>query len=116
MSIGQTYNPDDLMKKVPKDADLFVVFKDYEHNFKLIGSGLEVKVAGIKYDPEDPTECLRLVFANWREKNEDVTWKKISEVCDDFPDKFGKAQSNLREHLSTKRVYEKYIDKPDFKP
>ena len=104
------------MKKVPKDVDLFVVFTNYENQYTLIGSGLDVNVNGIKYDPGNPTECLSLVFGRWRKKNIDVTWGKISQVCDYFPDTFGKAQSNLRKHLSTKRVYEKYIDEPDFKP
>ena len=102
------------MKKKPKDADLFMVFKDYENEYTLIGSGLDVNVADMNYDAANSKKCLSLVFDRWGKKNIDVTWGKISEVCDYFPDIFGKAQSNLRKHLSTKRVYEKYIEEPDF--
>ena len=89
------------MKKEPKDADLFVVFKDYENQYTLIGSGLDVNVAGIRYDPEDPTECLRLVFWRWKQKNRNVTWEKIEQICKKFPDRLGKVHSNLQKYLSS---------------
>ena len=102
------------MKKRPEDADLFRVFKDYEHKFGLIGSGLGVNVAGITYDPDSPTTCLRQVFAKWRGRDKNVTWEKISKVCEDFSSELGRVQANIRTYLSSKEARDEYIDEPDF--
>ena len=74
---------------------------------------MEVALAGIKYDPEDPGCCLLLVFQRWRSKDEDVTWKRIKQVCRDFPDDFSKVKSKLEEYLSSEEAYKKYLDLPD---
>ena len=99
------------MKKEPKNVDLLKIFDGCEHQYRMIGDSLEVKVTGIKYDAEAPKDSLRLVFERWREKAKDVTWKRIMQVCEDFSDEFGRVQSDLEEYLSSEKAREKYLGK-----
>ena len=100
----------DILKKEPKDVDLLKLFDGCEHQYGLIGAGLEVKVAGIIYDAVAPKNSLKLVFDRWRNKNKDVTWKRIMQVCEDFPDDFGRVKSKLEEYLSSEEARKKYLD------
>ena len=101
----------EILNKEPKIVDLLKIFDGSEHHYKIIGDSLEVKVTDISYDAKAPEDSLRLVFDRWREKNKDVTWKRIKQVCEDFPDKFGRVKSDLEEYLSSKKACERYFDK-----
>ena len=101
----------DILKEEPKDDDLLKIFEGCEHKYELIGVSLEVTVAGIKYDSEASKNSLLFVFKRWREKDEDVTWKRIMQVCEKFPNEFGRVKSNLEKYLSSEKAREKYLDK-----
>ena len=99
-----------------KEADLFhlyKVFEGFELQFDLLGAGLNVDVDGIKYDPADPRECLKLVFQKCKRKNVVVTWEKIVRICEHLPNDFGKVQSNIQNYLSSEEAHEHYSKKPD---
>ena len=98
------------MEKEPKDVDLLKIFDGYEYQYKLIECSLEVIVTGISYDPVAPKDSLLLVFQKWRAKNTDVTWKRIKQVCDNFPDELGKVKSKLEECLSSEKARKEYLD------
>ena len=97
--------------KEPKNVDLLKLFNDNEHHYQIIGDSLDINVTGIKYDPEAPKNCLRLVFQKWRDKSKDVTWEMIKQVCEDFPNEFGQVKSNLQQYLSSEKACEKYLCK-----
>ena len=99
------------MKKEPKNVDLLKIFDGCERQYKTIGDSLEVKVTDIRYDAAAPKDSLRLVFERWRNKNEDVNWERIMQVCEDFPDNFGRVKSNLEDYLSSEKARKKYLEK-----
>lgn len=109
LSIGQSYNPELLMKKEPHDFDILRIFKNYENSYDILGKGLHVNVDDLTYNPKDPTEALLLVLSRWRAANIDVTWEKIEKVCLAANERLGKVLSNLREYLSTKEAHDKYL-------
>ena len=90
--------------KEPDNYNLLIIFKDYEHQYKLVGTGLGVNVADLKDDPERPTNPLITVFERWKAANNEVTWGKIVEVCNNFSQKLGKVHSNLLEYLSSQKA------------
>ena len=98
------------MKKEPKNVDLLKIFNGCEHHYELIGHSLEVTVTGISYDPVAPKDSLRLVFDRWRNKNKDVNWEKIMQVCEDFPHEFERVKFKLEEYLSSEKARRKYLD------
>lgn len=102
----------EILNKEPKTVDLLKIFDGFERQYRLIGVSLEVfPVDDIKYDNVAPKESLISVFDRWRAKNKDVTWKMIKQVCDDFPDKFGKVKSSLDKYLSSEEGRKKYLGK-----
>ena len=115
--VSYYYNPKycicctDILKKEPKNVDLLKIFDGCECQYKTIGDSLEVKVTDIKYDAEASKDSLRLVFERWRNKNEDVNWGRIMQVCEDFPDDFGRVKFKLEEYLSSEKAREKYLEK-----
>ena len=113
LSIGNVFKPEDLMKKEAELVHLYKVFGGFELQFDLLGAGLNVDVDGIKYDPANPRECLKLVFQKCKGKNVVVTWEKIVGICEDFPNDFGKVQSNIQNCLSSEKAHTHYSKKPD---
>ena len=102
------------MKKKAELVHLYKVFEGFEQKFDLLGASLEVDVGGIKYDPANPRECLKILFdIRCKEKNVVVTWEKIVGICEDFPNDFGKVRSNIQNYLSSERAHEHYSKKPD---
>ena len=94
----------DILKEEPKIIDLLKIFDGCEHDYKLIGDSLEVTVNDIKYDPTAPKDSLRLVFQRWRKNNNDVTWRRIKQVCEDFPKEFGKVKPCFEEYFHQRRL------------
>ena len=66
--------------------------------------GLEVTVSDMQPLPDMTNRNLRLVFQRWIESKKDVTWKKITEVCEDFPDQLGSAKKKLQKFLSSRCI------------
>ena len=90
--------------KEPDNYNLLIIFKDYEHQYKLVGTGLGVNVADLKDDPERPTNPLITVFDRWKAANNEVTWGKIVEVCKNFSQELGRVHSNLLKYLSSQKA------------
>ena len=97
------------MKKEPHEHDLLIIFKDYEHEYDRVGTGLSVNVADLKND-QNP---ILTVFQRWKAANKEVTWEKIATVCDNYPDRLGKVKSNLLKCLSLQEAHDKYLDTQD---
>lgn len=72
---------------------------------------MEINVDGIEYNAEDPQKCLSIVFKNWRSRYVNVTWKRIEQVCEEFPDQLGQVKSRLRKYLSSEEAHKKYLSK-----
>ena len=101
------------MKKEPDCGDLLKIFSDYDHQYLLVGVGLAVNVADLQPLPQMTTNNLITVFQRWKAGNKDVTWGKIAKICEDYKEKLGKVQSDLRKYLSSEEAHDKYLEKPD---
>ena len=91
-------------------SDLIRIFKPYAHYYHIIGSALEVNVVNLMTSPIAADQKVMLVFQRWIASDNEVTWEKILEVCQDYPDKFGKAETELRKFLSTERARLTYLE------
>ena len=101
----------DILKKEPTLADFLKIFVGYEHQYVSIGASLDVNVADIVYNAATQKNSLSSVFERWIKKHKDVTWNRVMQVCEDFPDDFGKVKSSLEEYLSSEEARKKYLDK-----
>ena len=101
-----------LMKREPDTADLLKIFSGYEYQYSVVGIVLSVNVADLLPLPQMTTNNLITVFQRWKDRNEDVTWGKISKVCEDHKAKLGRVLSNLLEYLSSQEAHEKYLEEP----
>ena len=50
-----------------------------------------------------------LTFHRWIASNKEVTWKKMIQVCRDYPNELGKAGAELKSFLSSERARESYL-------
>ena len=75
----------------------------------IIGTALEVEVDDLSPNPQSTTSNLISVFKRWIHSNNDVTWRNILQVCEDFPDKLGKAKSDVERFLLSERAHRKYL-------
>ena len=103
------------MKKEPDFIDFYKVFKGYEDRYLLVGEGLNVNTTDITYNPRKPEEALSIVFQRWKNKDKEVTWDKLIEVCETFSNELGKVLSNIRHFLASQKVHDRYFEKPDRK-
>ena len=103
-----------LMRKKPDNDDLLKIFEYFEDKYKVVGTGLGVKVTDLQYDPDNSETTLITVFNRWKTENNEVTWGKIAEVCDSFKVQLGGVKSNLLEYLSSRDAHDKYLDKKDW--
>ena len=70
--------------------------------YETIGIGLDVNVADLQPLPTMTNKNLRMVFQRWIASNKDVTWRKLLQVCDDFPDELGKTKAEIQKFLGQK--------------
>ena len=105
---------DALMKKEPELIDIYQMFEGYEAQYFLVGEGLNVTVRDIIYNPHMPREALSMVFQRWKDKNKEVTWDRVIEVCKTFSE-LGKVHSNIKHFLLSQKAYDRYFEKPDRK-
>ena len=54
-------------------------------------------------------EKVMLVFQRWIASNKEVIWKKMIQVCQDYPAELGKAKAELKSFLSSERACESYL-------
>lgn len=81
--------------------NLMKIFNSFANHYEVFGIGLEVEVSDMQPLPTMSFHNLRLVFKRWIDLGKDVTWEKIMQVCDDFPDQLGKAKNALLKFLSS---------------
>ena len=110
-----TFCLDALMKKEPDLLDIYKVFTGYEAQYFLVGEGLNVTTRDITYNPHKPREALSIVFQRWKDKDEEVTWDRLIEVCETFSNELGKVLSDIQRFLKTQKAYDRYFKKPDRK-
>lgn len=101
------------MKKEPNVYHLLKIFKNNEHQYSLVGIGLEVYTADLLPLPHMTMSNLSTVFDRWKTKNKDVTWGKIEEICKDFDKDLGRVHYNLQDYLSSQEAHDKYSKEPD---
>ena len=54
------------------------------------------------------SDKLILVFQRWIDSDNDVTWRKVLQVCEDFPEELGQAKAEVEGFLSSDRAHSKY--------
>ena len=90
-------------------SDLTRLFKPYAHQYHIIGSALNVGIEDLMTSPIAADQKVILIFRRWIASNEEVTWKKMIQVCQDYPNEFGKAKAELITFLSSERARESYL-------
>ena len=55
------------------------------------------------------TNNLIQVFKRWINSNKGVTWMKVLQVCEDFPEKLGRAKNDVEAFLSSDRAHRIYL-------
>ena len=90
-------------------SDLARIFKPYAHQYHIIGSALDVAIADLMTSPIAADQKVILLFHRWIDSNKEVTWKKMIQVCQDYPDELGKAEAELITFLSSERACENYL-------
>ena len=98
-----------ILKKPPGISDLTRIFKPYAHQYHIIGSALNVGIEDLMTTPIAADQKVILTFHRWIASNKEVTWKKMIQVCQDYPDELGKAEAELKSFLSSERARESYV-------
>ena len=96
------------MDKKPQKSDLLRLFKSSSVHYMIIGTALDVEVDDLSHNPEAATNNLIQVFKRWIHSNNDVTWRNILQVCEDYSDELGKAKAEVERFLSSDRAFNKY--------
>ena len=76
----------------------------------IIGSALNVQMDELLQNPVSAFDRLTLVFQRWMDSNIDVTWRKVLQVCEDYPEELGQANVNIESFLSFDRARNKYLN------
>ncbi|XP_019862392.1 PREDICTED: uncharacterized protein LOC109591015, partial [Amphimedon queenslandica] len=75
------------------------IFDSSAQHCMTIAAGLNVRTADLMSTPGAANTNLIIVFQRWFEANRDVNWDALIKLCDDYPDKLGKAKSNLLAYI-----------------
>ena len=97
------------MDKKPQMSDLLRLFQCSDTHYMIIGIALGVKVDDLLLNSQSTTNNLIQVFQRWIDSNNDMTWRKILQVCEDYPDKLGKANSDVERFLLSDRAHREYL-------
>uniref|UniRef100_A0A1X7SUU9 Death domain-containing protein n=2 Tax=Amphimedon queenslandica TaxID=400682 RepID=A0A1X7SUU9_AMPQE len=97
-----------LLDKKPLKSDLLRLFKSSAAHYMIIGTALDLEVDDLLPYPAATTSNLIQVFKRWIDSNKRVTWRKVLQVCDDFPEELGRAKADVEEFLSSDRARENY--------
>uniref|UniRef100_A0A1X7T9B2 Protein kinase domain-containing protein n=1 Tax=Amphimedon queenslandica TaxID=400682 RepID=A0A1X7T9B2_AMPQE len=99
-----------LLDKKPEKSDLLRLFKSSAAHYMIIGTAFDVEVDDLSpHNPEATTINLIKVFQKWLHSNNDVTWRNIVQVCEDYPDELGEAKANVQKFLLSDRALAKYL-------
>ena len=93
-----------LLDKKPQKNDLHRLFKGSCAHYSTIGTALDVQVDDLLHSPMSASDKLILVFQRWIDSDNDVTWRNILQVCEDYPEELGKAKSDVEGFLSSDRA------------
>ena len=91
-----------LLDEKPRISDLQLCFKSSAIHFSTIGTALDVDVRELLSNSMTASNNLIVMLNGWIDKNNDVTWRKILQVCDEYPDELGKAKAEVEKFLSKK--------------
>ncbi|XP_019860610.1 PREDICTED: uncharacterized protein LOC109588947 [Amphimedon queenslandica] len=95
----------DILNKEPKLKDLHRLFDSSAAHYSTIGTALDVDVTDLLHSPLSASDKLIIVFQRWMDSNRGVTWRKVLQVCDDYPEEFGKIKTNVEEFLSSDEAF-----------
>ncbi|XP_019856602.1 PREDICTED: uncharacterized protein LOC109585100 isoform X1 [Amphimedon queenslandica] len=90
-----------LLDKAPQKSHLLRLFNHSSSHYSTIGTALDVQVDDLLHSQQAASDKLILVFQRWIDSNNDVTWRRILQVCEDFPDQLGKAKAEVERFLSS---------------
>ena len=90
-----------MLDKKPQKSDLLRLFKSSSSHYMIIGTALNVKVDDLLPNPQSTTSNLILVFQRWMDSNKGLTWRKVLQVCEDFPEQLGQAKAEVERFLSS---------------
>ena len=93
---------DPLLNENPKSSDLLKLFKSSAAHYMIIGTALDVQVNDLLLTPGTATTNLILVFQRWINSNKDVTWRKVLQVCMEYPEEFGRVKAEVEKFLSSR--------------
>ena len=98
-----------ILKKPPKFSEITFLFIPFAHQYHNIGSALNVGIEDLMTSPLASEFKVILVFHRWIASNKEVTWKKMIQVCQDYPAELAKAKAELITFLSSERARESYL-------
>ncbi|XP_019858953.1 PREDICTED: uncharacterized protein LOC109587158 [Amphimedon queenslandica] len=85
----------------PQKSDLHRLFTSSAAHYSTIGTALDVDVTDLLHSPMAASDKLILVFQRWIDSNKGVTWRKVLQVCDDYPDQLGRVKADVEGFLSS---------------
>ena len=97
-----------MLDKKPQNNDLLRLFKSSSSHYMIIGTALNVKVDDLLPNPQYTTSNLILVFQRWMDSNKGLTWRKVLQACEDFPEELGQAKAEVEGFLSSDRARDNY--------
>ena len=83
-------------------AAVIKIFSSSAHHYMTIGAGLNVITADLMPIPGAADTNLIKVFQRWFDADKDINWDTLIKLCDDFPDKLGRAKSSLLTYIGKK--------------
>uniref|UniRef100_A0A1X7TXP9 Nucleoside phosphorylase domain-containing protein n=1 Tax=Amphimedon queenslandica TaxID=400682 RepID=A0A1X7TXP9_AMPQE len=104
-------NPGPTTDKKPDLAAVKQIFDSSDDHYLTIGAGLKVKTADLIEMQGTASTKLHLVFKRWFDADRDVNWDTLIKLCDDNPDKLGKAKSNLLAYIESSGVTHNTFDR-----
>uniref|UniRef100_A0A1X7U6H1 Death domain-containing protein n=2 Tax=Amphimedon queenslandica TaxID=400682 RepID=A0A1X7U6H1_AMPQE len=105
---GHPPSIEDIMNKKPQKSDLLRYFTSSAAHYSTIGIALDVDVTDLLHSPMAASDKLILVFQRWIDSNKGVTWRKVLQVCDDYPDQLGRVKAEVEKFLSSDRAHDNY--------
>ncbi|XP_019854021.1 PREDICTED: uncharacterized protein LOC100636288 isoform X1 [Amphimedon queenslandica] len=102
--VNNQSSDENIKDKEPKLKDLHRLFDSSAAHYLTIGTALEVEVDDLLHSPLSASDKLMAVFKRWIESNKGVTWRNALQVCEDYPEKFGKVKSDVEGFLSSNRA------------
>uniref|UniRef100_A0A1X7SVI0 Death domain-containing protein n=1 Tax=Amphimedon queenslandica TaxID=400682 RepID=A0A1X7SVI0_AMPQE len=90
------------LDRKPLRSDLHRLFTSSAAHYSTIGTALDVQVDDVLHSPMAASDKLILVFKRWIDSDNDVTWRKVLQVCDDYPEIFGRVKVEVEDYLFNK--------------